>query len=223
MAKVVKKTSKVKEKLAKSGDTLDMAPAVAQFKASEALSVEDMKKSMAEITEIQGTTDHPMPKRWGDRGPLTVATPGNIIDDPTYIPEYVTLYDGDKRHISNHRIIDGQITILTANSRGRFRWCRDDGRKIALHQQRGYSFCSYDEMFAGTGLFEKGTGDRIKNGDLYLMTINLDAWQNMKDEKLRIQAGLEGSEGNELFAAGAQMGVPTFQDNIKLGTREYKT
>lgn len=216
-----KKPSATAEKLAKGGDTLDIAPVVEQFKAAEALSVEEIKAAIVEIDEVQKTPD--MPKRWGDRGGLTIASPGNIVDDPTYIPEIVKTRDGVARHVSNHRIIDGQMHTLTKDSREKYRWCRDDGRKIPIHQRRGYRFERYSQTFADTGLFTEGPGDTVKNGDLLLMKIYLGAWEKMREEKLRLQSALEGNQGNELFSAGASAGVPTFKENTKTGVREMYT
>ncbi len=217
-----RKTNKTTEALAKSGDTLDTGPAFKQFQGAEKMSVDAMKMAVKEIDEIQSTPD--LPKRWrSDRGPLTIASPGNIVEDPSYIPERVTTRDGIERHVSNHRIIDGQAVILTKDSQMKYRWCRNDGRKIPLHQRRGYVYEKYSQTFADTGLFVQGPGDTIKNGDLILMKIYMDAWEKMRTEKKNLQAALEGAIGGELFQAGQDQGVPTFKDNIKTGTREFYT
>ena len=217
-----KKSSAVKEKLAKSGDTLDMAPVVEEFRAAEVMGVAEMKRNVAEINEVQHAPD--MPKRWGaGRGKMTIATPGTIVDDPTYIPEIVTTRDGVQRNVSRHRVIDGQLVVLTADGQSKYRWCRDDGRKIPLHQRRGFTFEKYSATFEDTGLFTRGEGNTVRNGDIILMRIYLDGWEKMRAEKRRLQSILEGDTGGELFAAGAQAGVPTFKDNIKTGTREFYT
>lgn len=218
-----RKTNKTTEALKKSGDTLDIAPAFKEFKGAEVMSVDAMKLAIKEIEEVQSTPD--MPKRWrGDRGPMTIASPGDIVEDPTYIPEYVTTRDGIKRHVANHRIIDGQLVILTKDSLMKYRWCRDDGRRIPLHQRRGYIYEKYSQTFEDTGLFQSGRGDTVKNGgDLILMKIYMDAWEKMRKEKRNLQAALEGAIGGELFQAGQDQGVPTFKDNIKAGTREFMT
>lgn len=217
-----RRTNETTAALEKSGDTLDIAPAFAAFQGAEKMSTEAMKLRVKEIEEVQRTPD--MPKRWrSDKGPLTIASPGDIVEDPSYIPEHVATRDGVKRHIANHRIIDGQLVILTKDSQMKYRWGRNDGKRIPLHQRRGFVFEKYSQTFADTGLFTEGPGDTVKNGDLILMKIYLDAWEKMRAEKKRLQEALEGNIGSELFQMGADQGVPTFRDNMKSGTREYMT
>ena len=105
----------------------------------------------------------------------------------------------------------------------KYRWCRNDGRKIPLHQRRGYVYEKYSATFEDTGLFQSGPGDTVKNGDLVLMKIYMDGWEKMRQEKKNLQAMLEGNIGSELFQTGADHGVPTFKDNIDTGVREFYT
>jgi hypothetical protein len=224
VANITRKTknTETSQKLAKSGDTLDMAPIVKEFKETERMSYAEMKAAIAEIDAVQNTPD--MPKRWGDKGErLTIATPGTMVDDPTYIPEYVRTRDGFKRHVTNHRVIDGHMHILTPDSQEKLRWCRDDGRKIPLHQRRGFTYVKYSKTFADTGLFQEGPGDTVKNGDLILMKIYLDGWERMRKEKNNLQSLLEGAAGQELFQTGESTGTPTFKDNLETGVREFYT
>ena len=212
-------------KAVKPGDTLDIAPAVEAQKQQEIVIEADAKRIVAEISAIEAQPDFPKVERWGARGKLTISSPGTIVEDPTYIPEFVETHGGFKRRVCRHVVIDGQTVVLTADSQRKFRWCRkDDPTRISTHKRRGFRFSSYPALFDDTGLFEESTGTKhVVNGDLVLMEISMDGWERMRAEKKRLQAALEGSYGNELFAAGARSGVPTFKDDMKRGVREYMT
>jgi hypothetical protein len=207
----------------KKDDTLDIEHVVDAHIAGEVTKEKDLAQSVAEMDEIikHGDGFPKNPDRWGYRGKLTVASPGHIIDDPTYIPEYVETKSGYKRHIVNHRIINGQLHVLTTDSARKMRWCAMDF--INRHKRRGFRFESYKELFKDTGMFEDAPGDMIKNGDVILMSISMDGWERMKAERDRLQSALEGAYGAELFAAGQAYGAPTFKEDSKRGVREYYT
>lgn len=216
--------SEIKEKLNKSGDTLDIQPTIEKAKEDAVANFATAKKIVAEIQELQDTPD--MPKRWGQgrHKSLTIASPGAIIEDATYIPEYVETYSGERRHVSSHRVINGQTHTLSADSTRKFRWCNyTNARKMALHRRRGFNFVKYTDLFEHTGLFEHGEGNRVLNGDLCLMEVSMDGWERMAAEKERLQRHLEGEEGGSLFRAGEQYGAPTFREDKKRGVREYMT
>lgn len=215
----------VKKSPIKEGDVLDIQPTVDAFKEVEMLNVEAAKAAVKEIEEIQNAPDFPKIERWGHKGPLTIASPGDIVEDPTYIPESVETNSGGRRRIACHRIIEGQTVVLTADGRRKFRWCRyKDATRISSHRRRGFRFEDYRKLFKGTGLFEDvGVDHQIHNGDLVLMSIPMDGWERMRAEKKRLQAALEASHGSELFDAGARAGVPTFKEDFNRGVREYYT
>jgi hypothetical protein len=214
-----KKLTKTQEDFLKSGDTLDIAPVVEQARAQEVTNLAEARRIVSEISEVQNYEEKV--ERWGDRGPLTIASPGSIVEDPFYIPEVVHTYDGIARRVANHRVISGSMHTLTADSQRKYRWCRPD--KINLHKRRGFGFSKYKELFQDTGLFEEGSGSTVRNGDNILMEISLDGWERMCEERDRLQAQLSGSEGNELFQEGNARGVPTFREDFKRGVREYYT
>ena len=203
----------------KPGDTLDIAPKVEAAVSKEKLSVAEAKK---QIEEIQ-STERPELPRWGDKGPLTIASPGSIVPDPLYIPEYVDVNDGTTRRVALFRVIRGQRHTLTADGQRKFRWCKKDSQRIAIHKSYGYRFSSYSSLFANTGLFEQGPGDMVLNGDLVLMEISLDGWERLHEEKMRLQLMLEGSHINDLAAEGERYGVPTFVEDRNRGVREFLT
>src|SRR3990167_9218142 len=68
-------------------DELDIQHVVDAHLAGEAMNATDMAQAIREIEEIEKTPDFPKIKRWGNKGPLTIASPGTIVEDPTYIPE----------------------------------------------------------------------------------------------------------------------------------------
>ena len=217
-----KKPSAVAEKLAKSGDTLDIQPAVDEAKAQLASDELEAKRIIEEINEVRNTPD--MPKRWGaGGGKLTFATPGYMIQDPTYIPEYVELNNGGRRHVCNHRFIRGQFHLLSSDSTRKFRWCRLDSRKIPIHQRYGFQYVSYKKLFKDTSLFTEGPNDRVINGDMVLMEISMDGYERMNAERIRLQSQYEGTEGAELFSEAEAMGVHSFRDDEKRAVREYMT
>ena len=217
-APLKKRTVEVKE-----NDTLDIQHVVDAHIAGEIQSSKEMAAAVREMDEIVATPDFPPAKRWGNKGRLTIMSPGTVVEDPTYIPEYVETRSGFKRHIANHRTINGQNVVLTSDSQRKYRWCAKSPKKIALHKRRGYRFSSYKALFEDTDLLECVTGDIVQNGDLYLMEISLDGWESMVAERQRLQSALEGSYGNELFSQGQRFGVPTFKEDANRGVREYYT
>ena len=68
-----------------------------------------------------------------------------------------------------------------------------------------------------------GPMHQIRNGDLVLMKISMSGWERMRKEKNNLQRALEGTFGDELFADGQRMGVPTFKEDFNRGVREYMT
>lgn len=216
--------------LAKKGDTSDFmtSPVQQEIATQDKFNVQEAEKAIEEISLLERTQDFPRGnpiERWGQHAKLTIATPGHIVDDPTYIPEIVDLSDGSRRRIANHRIIDGQLVVLTADSQRKYRWCRcNDNTRLSTHKRRGFRFSSYKDLFAGTGLFEDwGPMHQVRNGDLVLMEISMDGWERMRLEKKRLQAALEATYGDELFSAGQSSGVPTFKEDFNRGVREYMT
>lgn len=206
----------------KEDDVLDIEHVVDAHIAGEVTKETDLAQSVAEMDEIIKHGDgFPDAERWGYKGKLTIASPGHLIDDPSYIPQYVETHSGYKRHIANHRIINGQLHVLTRDSARKFRWCAPEF--ITRHKRRGFRFASYKELFKDTGMFEEAPGDMVKNGDVILMHISLDGWERMKAERDRLQSALEGAYGGELFAAGQAYGAPTFKEDPKRGVREYFT
>jgi hypothetical protein len=203
----------------KKGDKLDFAPTLAQQKVLEAATA---KQFIQDVEEMQAQPD--IPKRWGsDRGKLTILSPGNIVEDATYIPEYVRTFDGRERCVSRHRVINGNLHVLTPSADKKYRWCLNDPQKFSLHKRRGWDTSRYSWLFADTGMFKAGLGDTVENGDLVLMEISLDGWDRICAEKRRLQALLESddAQGSELFAEGNRYGVPTFRDDIGRGVREF--
>ena len=216
--------------LAAKGDVSDFmkTPVQQAVVAQEKFNVKEAEAAVKEIEMLERTQDFPRGnpiKRWGQHSKLTIATPGDIVDDPTYIPEVVDLVDGTRRRIANHRIIDGQLVVLTADSQRKYRWCRStDNTRIATHKRRGFRFSDYKALFAQTGLFEDwGPMHQVRNGDLVLMEISMDGWERMRLEKKRLRAALEATYGDELFSAGTKSGVPTFKEDFNRGVREYMT
>ena len=106
----------------KENDTLDIQHVVDAHIAGEIASAKEMAAAVREIEEIQKTPDFPPVKRWGNKGPLTIMSPGTIVEDLTYIPEYVETRSGFKRHIANHRTINGLTVVLTSDSQRKYRW-----------------------------------------------------------------------------------------------------
>jgi hypothetical protein len=210
----VQRKAETRQALNKSGDTLDADAAVDAAINAEA--------AVREAEKVINTPDAPewMPERWGNQR-LTIATPGNLKDDPFYIPETVETTAGGVRRVATHRWIRGQFHILTPDGRGKYRWC--SRQRSPIHKRYGFRFSSYSKLFNGTGLFESGNGDTIWNGDAVLMEISLDGWEKMVKDTADRRAFLEGSYGNEFFQRAQNVGAPSFKDDLNRDVREWMT
>lgn len=211
-----------KQKIAlKKSEKLDFEPALNKAKADMAAEALAQKEWMQEVESISREPE--LPKRWGTQKRLTVATPGHLISDPTFIPETVELTTGGSRRVATHRWIDGQFRILTADGSGVYRWCANIPQRLSIHKSHGFRFSSYTKLFEDTGLFESNPSRWVINGDLVLMEISLDGWERQQTQARKIRSALEGAYGSELFAAGQRYGAPTFIENHETGVREYYT
>lgn len=216
---MAQKTSVDEKVTIKPGDSIDMQPKVKEALAIEAADLEAARRFVEEVDSIQAEPQMP---RWGG-GRLTIATPGDMVDDPSYIPDVVELRSGGSRRVACHRVINGQLRCLTADSSELFRWCKFTTQRISIHKGHGYRFARYSELFEDTGLFEKGEGDVVRNGDLVLMKIPLDGLRRLIERRNKVQAAYEQAVGQETFEAGTALGVPTFRDDFKRGVREFYT
>jgi hypothetical protein len=218
------KKAKDAEELQKQADLMnvetDAQIAVAEAEKEELALAEKLKEQQ----EVEATPDMPtlLPKRWGDSRRLTFASPGTIQRDPFYIPETVeTNESGVRRRVAKHQWINGQLHVLTHDGRGKFRWTNPS--KIGIQKRYGFRFASYDGLFKGTGLFEKRDGDTIWNGDVVLMWIPMAAWEKKCQQTKELKDYLEGSYGSDFFQASQDRGVPSFQDDMQRGVREFMT
>jgi hypothetical protein len=196
----------------------------ASIEADVALTKEaDLRKQLEDLKEIHATPDMPsrLPKRWGENKRLTFATPGTLQRDPFYIPEFVeTKTSGVRRRVSVHRYINGQLHILTPDGRAKYRWTSVG--KIGIQKRYGFRFSPYDGMFDGSGLFEK-RDNRVWNGDVVLMYIGLDGWEDQRKRVRELNAYLEGSYGSDFFQTAQDTGTPSFVDDENRGVREFMT
>lgn len=182
----------------------------------------EAEQRLREMEEVQKTPDMPprLPDRWGDQR-LTIATPGTLRDDPFYIPEFIEGADKVMKRVATHRWINGQFHIFNRRGDCKFRWCAK--QRIPVHKRYGFRYCSYRDLFEGTGYFESGPGDTIWNGDVVLMEISIDGWERQCRQTAELRSYMEGSYGNEFFQHGNTSGVPTFREDLDRGVREYMT
>lgn len=217
---MAKKQSSIK---LKAGDRLDIQPAVDKANAEDRREGLALRERVAEFEKLARTSND-APTRWGEHGRrLTIATPGYLIQDPTYIPETVECSDGTVRRVCKHAWINGQYTQLTADGQKKYRWMHNHPLRFAVVTGFGYRFTSYKKTFANTPLFSEGPQDRVVNGDNVLMEIYLDGWEKLKKEVDQYRAALEGATGNDLFELGVQTGTPTFKEDFGRGVREFYT
>ncbi len=216
---MAKKPSNVK--LGKN-DKLDFEPALQQARTDERALTENYKKWTEEFAAIE---QEQVPERWGEYRRLTLATPGHLLSDPTYIPEVVELRDGTRRRVCKHVYIDGQLRFLSPDSTQKLRWALNDPRKLAIYKSHGWRMVSFNKTFEGSGYFETNVQDWTINGDLVLVTISIDGWERQREEIRKRRAAMEGEEASasELFEVGRQTGTPTFVDDLKRGVRNYYT
>ncbi len=218
----VQQAAEVKKKLGK--DTLDIDPAIDAAIKAEQDTIAAMKARLKDMETVLNTPDAPkwIPERWGDKR-LTIASPGHMEMDPFYIPEYVETTNSPprKRRVATHSWIRGQFQLLTADGRGKYRWC--SRRRIPVHKMNGFRFASYEKLFKDTGLFESGSGDTVWNGDAVLMWVSLDGYDKFRRQVEETRAFLEGSHGNDFFHLAGQAGAPSFRDDLERGVREFMT
>lgn len=217
---MAKKPSSVK--LGKN-DKLDFEPTLEKARTDERMLTENYKKWADEFAMLDKEPD--VPQRWGDHRRLTIATPGHLLSDPTYIPETVELRNGTVRRVCKHVFIDGQLRFLSPDGTQKLRWALHDVRKLAVYKSHGWRMVSFSKTFEGSGYFETNAQDWVINGDLVLVTISIDGWERQREEVRKRKAAQEGEEASaaELFELGRQTGTPTFVDDLKRGTRNYYT
>lgn len=138
-------------------------------------------------------------------------TPGNMMDDWLYLPEFVTTQDGkDVRFVKYVKIL-GHMRALTPDGQYLLRWCHPG--RFNRHLRQGFDFIKYDDVLEDTALYKKSTEGYIQNGDLFLMKISIDGFGRMLKQKLELQKSYEQYHEGEVTREAEKYNTKSFVAN----------
>lgn len=185
-------------------------PEVDREKIEERDAIEDQKAAQAALsklkereTELEVALAEDMGKMQ-ERDPdrrLTDATSPFMPADYTEIPEYADIDTGGRRRIKDPE--------------RKYRWVRHQGRnpRVSSRRLRGWRPVLFDDLFVGTGLYERTVQGYTANGDCILMFISRDGHDRIKAEIEAIRKLRSGSIDAGFHNEMARLGMDSFDED----------